>query len=284
MLARCGLGELGSANMALRRHRTYSIALLASLLFVSVAKASPYRLYPVADATSIGVGAAVWLVPEFARSTFVSTGACPCSSATINPLDRGAAGVQRPGVKLASDIAIVSAYSLAVALTAFEVVAAREGFDSFLTDMVILAQALSVGMAVNELVKIAVTRPRPLTYDRPAGDPVLQDPENYVSFYSAHTSGAFAVGLAYAQTFALRHPRSPMRFVVYGAAVAIASGIGALRVLAGQHFPSDVLVGAAAGSVFGMVLPWLHVRSPGSHVSLQVAPKALSVSLVLSMP
>jgi membrane-associated phospholipid phosphatase len=45
--------------------------------------------------------------------------------------------------------------------------------------------------------------------------------------------------------------------VVYGA------GVGIQLVLSGGHFPTDVIVGAAAGTLVGTMVPWLHLRSEG---------------------
>ena len=41
-------------------------------------------------------------------------------------------------------------------------------------------------------------------------------------------------------------------------AIAGASITGISRILAGQHFPSDVLVGAAIGALTGWVVPAVH--------------------------
>jgi membrane-associated phospholipid phosphatase len=60
--------------------------------------------------------------------------------------------------------------------------------------------------------------------------------------------------------------------------------VGSLRVAAGRHFPTDVLVGALAGSAIGMVIPWAHARrtpvtvalaphADGAFVTLTVAPR-----------
>jgi len=121
-------------------------------------------------------------------------------------------------------------------------------------------EAAAVNEGLNEVVKVAAGRPRPYLYGRTPGDPALTDPDSYTSFYSAHTSAAFAVGIAYARTYALRHSDSPARKYVYAAAVVAGGAVGALRVAAGKHFPTDVLAGAAAGTAVGLAIPALHAR------------------------
>ena len=57
---------------------------------------------------------------------------------------------------------------------------------------------------------------------------------------------------------------------VWIATESIATTIGVVRVASGSHFPSDVLVGAAAGVGFGLLVPWLHERP--EQTTVQVHP------------
>ena len=137
-------------------------------------------------------------------------------------------------------------------------------------DLVVMGEALLVNGALNELVKVAVRRPRPFTYDGHE----LQRSDSYLSFYSSHASTAFTVGMAYATTFSLRHPTSGYRYLVYGAVIAGGGTTGLLRILAGKHFPSDVLVGALMGSAVGVTVPMLHRRE---DLSVAVGPGTVAL-------
>jgi membrane-associated phospholipid phosphatase len=215
------------------------------------------------------------------RLDLVAADGCVCKQASVNGLDRWVAGTYRPGVSLAGDILISSVISLAVLLDLLNVVEAAEPATSFLTDLVVMGEALLVNGAINQVVKFAAARPRPLLYERALSDPLQNDPDNYVSFYSSHTSTAFALALAYAQTFAYRNPDSPYRLLVYAAAVVAGSGIGATRIAAGKHFPSDVLVGAAVGAAIGLFIPWLHRLSARAQLSVTLAPGSVGLALVV---
>lgn len=228
------------------------------------------------------MSAVSWFGPSLFLSSFVRADRCPCSDAGIDALDRGIAGIDRPALSLAGDIAMGGVYSLAILLDALDVARADQPVSSWLSDLVVMAEAVLLNGAVNQFAKIAARRPRPLIYRRGDGDPLLHDPENYVSFYSGHTSSAFALGLAYAQTFAYRHPNSPWRFAVYAGAILVGSGVGLSRIAAGKHFPTDVLMGAAAGTTFGLLVPWLHRRSPGARLGLQVSAAGLGVSIAFA--
>ena len=121
-----------------------------------------------------------------------------------------------------------------------------------------IIEAYLISGLLTEGFKIGIQRPRPLTYDKPAGDPRLDVTDNYLSFYSAHTSGVFSAGMAYASTYARHHPDSNLRYAAYGAVVLTGTYIGTLRVLAGKHFPTDVAAGAVFGSAVGLAWPALH--------------------------
>jgi membrane-associated phospholipid phosphatase len=63
----------------------------------------------------------------------------------------------------------------------------------------------------------------------------------------------------------------------------VGGSVAAERVLAGRHFVSDVLVGAATGAAIGILVPYLHARAPAVAVGIAPADRGgqLSVSLRL---
>ncbi|HTU63946.1 MAG TPA: phosphatase PAP2 family protein [Polyangiales bacterium] len=254
------------------------------VLFASTraqASDTPYRLYPALDAATMGASAAVWWVPSLWPGSFVAAVGCECRASSLNPLDRPVAGRWDTGYSITGELLIASAYVATVLLDLLDVVKADEPFSSFLVDLVVMAEAVLVNGALNQVAKIAIARPRPLLYERALDHPRQSDPDSYQSFYSAHTSSAFALGMAYAQTFAYRHPDSPYRFLAYAGAVLAGGVIGATRIAAGKHFPSDVLVGAAAGTAIGLVVPWLHRKSEEVQLSFSATPSGFGVSLTI---
>jgi undecaprenyl-diphosphatase len=87
----------------------------------------------------------------------------------------------------------------------------------------------------NQAIKVAVRRPRPQLADLP---PLTGTPTQ-LSFPSAHATSSFAAARAFAGLL----PAVPLRLTTAGLAVS--------RVYLGVHYPSDVLFGAALGSVLG---------------------------------
>ena len=96
------------------------------------------------------------------------------------------------------------------------------------------ARTVAIAYAVNQLVKLAVPRSRP----RLEGLPPLIRTGSDRTFPSAHATTSFAGARVYAQ---LGLPAAPL--------YAVAAALAASRVWLGVHHPSDVLAGAALGTV-----------------------------------
>ncbi len=149
----------------------------------------------------------------------------------------------------------------------FRVGAARWGSDALLQ---IEALALT-GLAV-VVIKSAVARPRPYTAldvsDVPASDRGdLQDdlakPDRSHSFPSGHTAFAFASATSLATLWTLHAPRNARgraaKATAWVVGLALATTVGTLRVVAGKHYPSDVIAGAALGAGIGAAVPLAHL-------------------------
>jgi membrane-associated phospholipid phosphatase len=100
--------------------------------------------------------------------------------------------------------------------------------------------ATGVAYGLNQAVKFSVRRPRPELEDLPALTPVVTG----LSFPSAHATTSFAAAAAYSTALPLGAP------LFYGAATMFALS----RPYLGVHYPSDVIAGAALGTVVGRLL------------------------------
>jgi membrane-associated phospholipid phosphatase len=227
------------------------------------------------DLTIIAVATATWAGPLPFMHDLVSP-SCPCQRVDIPAIDRFALDRRSEAARVASDVAVTTVVALPVVLDAVDVRRQGGTWTGVAKDGLVMAEAVLVSGALNQIVKLAAHRPRPLLYSVPPGSAELSEPDNYLSFYSGHSSTAFAAGMAYATTFALHHPDSPYRYAVYGAAGTVAGGVGLLRVLAGKHFPTDVLTGALVGSVVGVGVPMLHRRQ---RAALSIHPTGEGIML-----
>lgn len=144
--------------------------------------------------------------------------------------------------------------------------------DALLTDAVLLAETASVNLALNTVVKHAVGRKRPLTYDASWSDADRSSADASLSFYSGHSATAFAMATATSRIFMIRHPDSDWVLPLWLGAEALAATTAVLRVEAGKHFWSDVAVGALVGSAVGYLVPELHLRGHQTGSVARVAP------------
>ena len=132
-----------------------------------------------------------------------------------------------------------------------------------IADAFMYAEALSFTLAMTNVVKMAVRRPRPVAYieanahkDDP--DYVNSSTDSALSFFSGHaaitsTISATATYLAFA-----RSPHTARPWITLLAGVGLTTFVSIERVRAGQHFPTDVIAGSIAGAGMGLVVPHLH--------------------------
>ncbi|MDP2956119.1 MAG: phosphatase PAP2 family protein [Longimicrobiales bacterium] len=97
------------------------------------------------------------------------------------------------------------------------------------------------------------------------------------SFFSGHTSAAFTLATLMSTVYGDVYGRSAASDALWAASLSAAALTGYARVKAGQHYPSDVLVGAAVGSAVGILVPSLHRAARTSGVQVTAGPGGLSV-------
>ncbi|MDR1147053.1 MAG: phosphatase PAP2 family protein [Spirochaetaceae bacterium] len=109
------------------------------------------------------------------------------------------------------------------------------------------------------LVKHTVIRYRPYMYI--SGLPDGEEDDYHNSFPSGSTAYVFLGAAFLSTTFSREYPESKLKLPVIIGSYTLASGIASMRILSGSHFLSDVLIGAAIGSLYGCVIPALHIKN-----------------------
>ena len=99
-----------------------------------------------------------------------------------------------------------------------------------------------------------------LMHTKPVYRPWITAPLGAMSFFSGHTAASTALTFAMFRTLR-RLERPILSWVALGVFSAGAALIGTSRVIAGDHFPTDVLAGAVVGTANGFLVPALH-RAP----------------------
>jgi membrane-associated phospholipid phosphatase len=133
------------------------------------------------------------------------------------------------------------------------------GFDTRLAHTSLLyAEVLATNLVFNTAAKYMFPRLRPYTYGGASNAYIAsQGSDAYRSFYSGHTSSAFAAAIGGSYIFAAAHPDAAARSWLWGTETALATATAVWRIRAGKHFYSDVAVGFLVGSAIGVGIPLL---------------------------
>lgn len=186
---------------------------------------------------------------------------------------RGALRLGTPGdrqlASITSDVLVSSLILAPVLIDALLVAWLVQGDPELMGRMLLMnLQAHAVAQGLTTLFKHAVGRERPAARAcreelvTQASDPLCEsrpDPDiPHASFFSGHASLAFTS----AALICLQHtelglygPEGDAAMCATG--LALATGVGMLRIAADKHYASDVLLGAAVGMLSGWLVPWL---------------------------
>ena len=209
----------------------------------------PFGIRRSRDAAIVGGGAALLILGTWAYLR-------PAPSALQDPDPRRIFRPDRFAVDLSSASAATASDLFMDAGVGMPLVFFTK--KTFKTDLLMLAESNLLCEGITQLSKGLFQRPRPFAYRSDhAGKPLGRDA--FRSFISGHTSAAFNGAVLAGVVYAKRHPGSKGSRAVWTAGLAAAAAAGTCRVLAGRHFPTDVLAGAAVGAFTGWLIPQLHL-------------------------
>jgi membrane-associated phospholipid phosphatase len=214
------------------------------------------------DAGVLGASGAVWLGTELLQDTLAPV---QCRFCGTNALDAWARrqlllADDRPP-RVASDVLTIAIIPAGVIV--HQLLAARAAGDAGAGahDLLYVAEATGVALALDQVVKLAVGRQRPFVHYRNYADPARpHDSDDNLSFYSGHTTIAFSMAAAAGTVSTLRGYRSAPW--VWAVGMTLATAVGWARIASDRHYLTDVLASAATGAGIGVGLPlWLHGRA-----------------------
>mgnify|MGYP002623774430 CR=1 FL=1 len=184
----------------------------------------------------------------------------PKDKEDLLPWDRPLAGRYSKGADRASDIGA----GLAIAPLVIGGYAWYGGHSSdaeFATFTLMFLQAIGIGNGINLAVRSLEIWPRPYMYAEDASAAEKRDnakAEAYGSFFSGHATAAFTVATFTDQWFRTAYPNSPYRGIVTATAYSLAGLESVLRIAAGKHYVTDVIVGALVGTGVSLGILEMH--------------------------
>jgi len=251
--------------------KNYSLLFLAFLFFATPAFAEEpqdevYELSLLKDGLISGAGLLLFgtslLLDHFIAQAPGSEVALDINN--VNAFDRWAATGYNPTLDKACDV-------LAFGLLAMpSLLFIKKDIGEILTIGVMYSEAILLATGVKEIVKNSIIRYRPYNYfDNPHEDHFAEDSAN--SFFSGHTTYVFTSAAFLTKVFSDYNPDSPWKYAVGIGSYSVAATVGILRIASGNHFPSDVLLGAASGTLIGFFVPFLHKINEDESVALAIS-------------
>jgi len=210
------------------------------------------------DATITGAAIALWVGSEALKSHLAPSTCRWCDPPGFDSSVRD--GLKWNDTEAANVISYVIPLGVEpLAMFGLHAYAARDHGtpDAAWVDVLLISEATAVAMAMNQAVKFVVGRERPFVHALPDDKKgqTAHPSDNNVSFYSGHSTFAFAMAASAGTIASMRRYRLAPSIWATGMALAVASAY--LRIAADRHYASDVAVGAILGSATGIAVPRL---------------------------
>ncbi|HRP02067.1 MAG TPA: phosphatase PAP2 family protein [Candidatus Kapabacteria bacterium] len=129
-------------------------------------------------------------------------------------------------------------------------------------------ETIATSFALTYIVKYLVERPRPFNYYKNTPENLLNNYDSQLSFFSGHSSISFSAAVFNSLIYEKYNPYSRYKGLIWSVSLLSATTTATLRVLAGKHFLSDVIIGAIVGSLisYGIIeLNSLEVKDNKPH-------------------
>lgn len=223
---------------------------MGALLLAAALLAAPPTVDPWLDGgLTLGAGAG-WLTLAGLHPDLVAT-RCPCDRGDAPAWERFAVDADAGEAERLADLA--AGVGL---LVPGLVLAGTSPDDAWATDALVVYQSALLTGLLTQAAKTAFGRPYPYLLRDDATPGQVADGVNYASLWSGHTAVPMAAAVSLGVVVSHRHPDAAWRWWVWTLGPALALGAGALQVAAANHYPSDVLAGAAVGASVGWLNGW----------------------------
>lgn len=211
---------------------------------------------------SVGLVGGSWLI-ENAREPLTPADILVLNDGSINGVDKGAANNYSLEAGSASDLFKNGVFAAPLALFLSD-----QGRENAREIMMMYAEVLSFNSGLTYITKSSVARYRPYAYNPSVSFDIKLGKSSRRSFYSGHVSHVASLSFFTANIFDDLYPDSKYKYAVWAGAIAAPAITAYLRVKAGSHFPTDVVVGYGIGALIGYFVPELHKITKHSDVEI----------------
>lgn len=228
-----------------------------------------YHIKPIVD-LPIALAGTAWTLYGFSkiygRDQVPESRILALDKQDINKFDRPVADNYSESAKSTSDLFFYGSQPLPLVL---------------LLDKRIRKDALRVGLLYLEAMAITGTlyttaamsanRFRPYAYNSSVDMGTRTRGGARNSFFAGHVALVGTATFFMAKVYSDYHPEMNNKWILYTVAGAATASTAYLRVKAGQHFRSDVVLGAAVGTLSGLLVPALH-KNRSADPRLTISP------------
>ena len=231
-------------------------------LFPSRASSQTDQLYELSlpqEIAFLGTGASLITAEHFIRdyhSTLTEDDISGMSRSDVCRFDRSATYNWSSFYDRASNYTRNASFALPLTLILSQTV--RN--DIFTVGLLYVETGL-IAEGISGFLKSYVGRPRPYVYNGKVDLDEKTNRDAVRSFPSGHTKTAFYSSVFFSTVFSDYYPDSKWKYPVWSVSLMLAAATGYFRYKAGQHYPSDILAGAAIGAGAGYLVPCMHRRA-----------------------
>jgi len=191
----------------------------------------------------------------------------------LNGLDRSLIFSYNKPLDLISDN---SAYALAL-LPVISIIPNRKDKNTLLTYGIMYSEALLLTYGTIFTLKNAVIRYRPYMYVDSIPDGKRWD--CYNSFPSGAVAFTFLGATFLSVTYSREFPESKWKIPIIAGSYTAAATLASARILAGSHFLTDVGASALISSLYGWLIPWMHLGDNNKRLTVIPLGNGVIVSL-----
>ena len=113
-----------------------------------------------------------------------------------------------------------------------------------------------------------IDRYRPEAYSEDLAVGLRQNGNSRNSFFAGHVALVSTATFFTAGVYNDYHPHSNWKYVFYGGAIVATGTTAYLRYKAGKHFPTDIVLGTAVGTLSGLLVPYFHRNNKNNKLGI----------------